>query len=413
MRSKAIGLAILLLTACSAQSIIGIGTSTVPTPIPTGISRTPFSIAVPAPADNPVSVPPQKVAITREQPDRYVASGLSTFRILQLTDIHFDDTVQDNLKTKQLITQMVQRFHPNLIVVTGDMAWSLFLSTKPFVEEGSKFLNDLSVANDCYWAYTIGNHDAWDAGSIVGSDNSGFKRKDLAAVVAPYALDKPNGRLLFNYSDLSASVRYALELQGTPGTPLWNLLFLDNTKAGLSRWYLDGSTSVSDRLWYAETYAQASMRSNTSNLPAFAFFHIPLTQFGVWKGNEAHGFKYGSVDGQADSVNVLETLGQNGTVACFAGHDHNNNYRAQWALANRNLYFYFGRYSGYGAPRGELNIPTVRDFGPGGLIIDMDLASRCWTCWQWDESLGDNVPRNLDAWPKVDLVRPTPLPWPH
>lgn len=419
MRKQTLCLAVLLFTACNAKTggLIPSGTAT-PTPIPTGIVRSPYRYGVPAPAENPVSVIPQKVTITRAQSDRYVATGLSTFRIMQLTDIHFDDTTTENQKTKQLITQMVSRYQPNLIVVTGDLAWTILGSTENYVKDSTKFLNDLCVAQNTYWAYLIGNHDAWDTGAILWG--SGFTRADIAEIVQPYGLDKAGGRMLFNYFENTSkpsesSDRFSLELQDTSGAPLWVNYFLDNTNVGAKSHYMDASVSDADLTWFQDSYAGVKQRSRLADPPAFAFFHIPLEQYeSAWNGNEGHGFKYEGVSGQEESIKVMSSLSNNGVVGTFVGHDHFNNFRTRWALSNRNLYMYYGRYSGYGAPDGNAkSIPLGNpDFLPGCMILDMDLAARCWTCWEWDAKLGDSAPRNLDTAEKIDKNTPTPSPSP-
>ncbi|HEY9766570.1 MAG TPA: hypothetical protein V6C82_09390, partial [Chroococcales cyanobacterium] len=219
-----------------------------------------------------------------------------------------------------------------------------------------------------------------------------------------YRIDNPNGRLLYESESQPADLRwgrFALEFDNRfDGTPLWECYSL-YTGEGLNT-----SISLDERLWLGGAADSARRRNRDQDVPAFAFFHIPLSQYGPPTNNsDWHGWKGEGISGQVESAKVLDSLAKASVVACFVGHDHYNHFRNQWSLGNRNIFLYYGRYSGYGAPDGSGNAigPKNPDFPPGCNVIDLNLRDRLWTCWHWNEKLSDL--KSLDAEPKVDKKR--------
>lgn len=348
------------------------------------------------------------LVVLRDGDGRYsakVAPGRK-IRIMQLTDIHFDfngfgrpeepRSFEVNQKTKGLISVEVARFRPDLIVITGDMVWTRFnpLGTDGYIRDAAKFFNALCAKNHCYWAYTLGNHEG-------GSFYSYFTdRENISKDLQQYRLDQPQGRLLYEYQIPGKQYgTFALEFQDkSNGLPLWEC-YLFYSGCGMLT-----SITPEQRHWLEDYYAGAKARDENRDVPGFAFFHIPLQQYDDgWKKSETHGWKYSGVAQEGQSNDVFASFAKTGVVATFAGHDHMNNYRTQWPTADRNIYLYYGRYSGYGAPDNALQPITNShpNFHPGCLMMDVDLGDRQWTAWEWDPLLGGSDARSLDILEKI------------
>ncbi len=353
-----------------------------------------------APASNEAPVLAKEtnspLSILRTEGGRYVAKADPDrpIRILQLTDVHFnfngfrgeeqDRSFDTNQKTKQMISAWVARFHPDLVYVTGDLVWTLLnpLGTSAYLKDASAFLNSLCLSQNCYWAYVFGNHEG-------GGYQSAFTGRDgISADLLKYRIDRPNGRLLYEYlpkdSSKSRWGMYSLEfVSEREGRPLWECYSLYSGDG------MQTSISQEERSWLEKSYQDAKKRNEGQDVPGFAFFHIPLEQYETgWNKFESHGWKKTAVNGQEESEEVMASFQKSGVVATFAGHDHQNNFRTQWPLGNRNIYLYDGRVSGISAP-------LAGDFSPGCMLIDVDLRERRWTAWEWDTSV--ESPLSLDA----------------
>ncbi|HEY9764970.1 MAG TPA: metallophosphoesterase, partial [Chroococcales cyanobacterium] len=389
-RKRLFLIAFSLLSACTPLPVAK-GKSATPAPLYSSAVQDPGisnRIPVPAPNDRPVTARGGVSKIERSKEGLYFAmvDPDQPFRILQLTDVHFSGNEEVNKRTRNLLATMISRFRPNLVAVTGDLIWTLSpAGTKGYLKEASKFMNDVCLQNNCQWAYAFGNHEG-------GTDGIFTNRDDLSLILSPYRIDQPNGCLLYEYlpDDPSKSQwgRFALEfVNRSTQLPLWDFYFLYSG---------DGQgTSISQEecIWMGGMSDAAKYRNQNQDVPAFAFFHIPLQQISdAWNVYESHGWKGSESSGEQDSAKVLEALKKNDVVATFSGHHHLNNYRTQWPLGNRNLYMYYGRYSGFGAPYKKttnLVSDVCPSFQPGCMLIDVNWRERFWTSWEWDAKMGE------------------------
>jgi len=248
------------------------------------------------------------------------ASG--RFRILQVTDTHDDADPALVERTQTGIRTMVEQHKPDLICFTGD-AWCSDAQPEQadtLMTQTLAFLGALGVP----WAFAWGNHDA-----IVSEFNSAWAR--IAAV--PNALAPAgNGRGSFR-----------IELRGLDGkTPLFDLFVLNS---GLE-WSLPA-----DLEWFVEESTQLE-NSRGEILPAMAFFHIPLEQYerkrlvGDFSGiGPEEIMNWGDEEGVA-----LEMLKEPGNIrACFAGHNHRNDFYCEVD----DILLSLGRVTGYAGYEGD------------------------------------------------------------
>jgi 3',5'-cyclic AMP phosphodiesterase CpdA len=99
--------------------------------------------------------------------------------------------------------------------------------------------------------------------------------------------------------------------------------------------------------------------------PAFAFFHVPLTQFNtIWAKGIAKGVKFEPVQFEKGIPEGFDAIKDSGMVkAVFCGHDHYNNYSGE--LDGIELqYLRSTGYAGYGGDKVK----------KGGTIITIDTS---------------------------------------
>ncbi|HEY9764825.1 MAG TPA: hypothetical protein V6C82_00590, partial [Chroococcales cyanobacterium] len=154
-------LTLFFLASCRLSVADSSGTQATPTLNPySPVLASPAYLGMPAPNSNPVLSNRLGMSLKIERFGGNYSAGVDPsqpIRIMQLTDIHFDSDAQENNKTKDLISTMVSRFRPDLVVVTGDLVWTLYnlAGTMGYLQDSVKFMNDLCLANNCYWAYVL------------------------------------------------------------------------------------------------------------------------------------------------------------------------------------------------------------------------------------------------------------------
>ena len=82
----------------------------------------------------------------------------NNFRICQLTDIHLEHDRLHNERecTYNVIRSAIKATNPDLVVITGDLAWG------PNDDKMIDALADIFEELDVRWAPVLGNHDGQD-----------------------------------------------------------------------------------------------------------------------------------------------------------------------------------------------------------------------------------------------------------
>jgi len=163
-----------------------------------------------------------------------------TFRILQLTDLHFIDseetstTVVDDLTLRDewvqtAVTDIVERANPDMIIVTGDSIFtnnliSLITGTndnyKAF-QKASRFIDSFKIP----WAFVFGNHD--EEGSLIDSEGSAEEAK---ALLAAYLKSDELKHCLFaeGPSGITGCGNYIVNVLDRDGSVHTSLVLLDS-----------------------------------------------------------------------------------------------------------------------------------------------------------------------------------------
>jgi len=295
-----------------------------------------------------------------------------TFKIVQFTDMHWNKGEPKDLKTRQLMSDILDAEKPDLVILTGDN-----IGGKE-VKDSAQAMRDVvkpMIERKIYWAAVLGNHDA----------EGTLSRTELVKLQMsmPYCLSE------LGPENISGAGNYILRIKSAAGDETKAVLYCIDTKANTDPNIIDGYDWIShDQIqWYLDTAEVLRKDNNGKPLPALAFFHIPLPEYNdVWNTNTCIGSKQEVVCCPKINSGFFSAMLQAGDVmATFCGHDHVNDYEGQFC----GIWLCYGRASGFapygreGFPRGSRIIQLkegVRDFETWLCVEDNKLIHRRKLC---------------------------------
>lgn len=317
------------------------------------------------------------------------------FKVMQITDVHIGGgwmSTKKDAMALNAVAAMVTEEKPDLIVVTGDIAYPVPFQAGTFNNlSAAKVFAALMEKLGVYWTVTFGNHDTeiysyYDREDI--SDfyaNSGFK----------YCLYQPGP------DDVDGYGNHVINVKNTAGEITQSIFMLDShaytdeDPLGI-RWLYD-NIHENQVVWYEETLEKLNADNNavlTANgkqpvdtVKSLMFIHIPLTEqkdawfeymdngyadtadaqlvYGVAGEKDPYVYCGAGEDGMFESI-----LEQGSTQAVFFGHDHKNNFAMNYKgvqltySMSIDYLAYIGIYK-EGAQRGC----TVIDVKPDGSFV--------------------------------------------
>lgn len=267
-----------------------------------------------------------------------------TFRIVQFTDTQDDQDMDP--RTVRLLEAVLDDQRPDLVVFTGDN-----------VRAGPRTAEEVWAAIDHIagpvedraipWLVTFGNHD---------EDHTGRTGVDEPAMLARYMsyahnVNRPGPAGVHGTGNMHVLIRAS-----SSDDPVFNIWALDSGRYAPDS--IGGQAIAADDLpgwgvirfdqvaWYHET-SSAIEREYGAPVPALAFFHIPLPEFGhMWEHRENHdvvGEMNEPVSAGPFNSGLFAAMLERGDVkGVFVGHDHINDFAGD----------YFGIRLGYAANAG-------------------------------------------------------------
>ncbi|MGL4294005.1 MAG: metallophosphoesterase [Bacteroidales bacterium] len=247
-----------------------------------------------------------------------------TFRILQLTDLHIDQSQYEQV-IKQNIIKLIGYSDPDLIVFTGDIVTGQPASLH-WITFGA-FMSTL----DRPYLITLGNHDS----------QYFLTRKKLYEMIRNF----PNCQNVF-YEDSESFTQgdMVVEIENSTKTGKGALLYLFDTN--------DFSNTDSvlgirpQQTAWLKTQGITTVETENSNIPALVFMHVPLREFkenATKENNELYGLRGETEYYSSWSNGFFEALKEKKNVCgVFCGHDHFNNY----LLRVDDIALCYGRKSG-------------------------------------------------------------------
>ncbi|MBR5519630.1 MAG: metallophosphoesterase, partial [Clostridia bacterium] len=172
----------------------------------------------------------------------YPLKADGSFRICQLTDIHLHtyDRFEEGEQTYALLRQILRDTKPDLVVVTGDIAWGA--APEKAIAELETIFSEANVM----WAPVLGNHDGEYFMETQNIPNEEGRR------IFADLLFTPNSLFERGEAGVDGNGNYVITVGGTEDEPEWALFLLDS-----HRGYFD----LSQNLWYRRT-SQAMPHKN-------------------------------------------------------------------------------------------------------------------------------------------------------
>ena len=266
------------------------------------------------------------------------------FKVMQLTDIHIGGgwmPLGKDAKALNAVAAMITAEKPDLVVVTGDIAYPVPFQAGTFNNlSGAKIFAALMEKLGVYWTVTLGNHDS-EIYSYYNREkisnfyaNSGFK----------YCLYQPGPEDVDGYGN------HVINVKNSAGKITQSIFMLDSQAYTKDdplgfRWLYD-NVHENQVKWYEQTVKQINT-DNGEPVKSIMFMHIPLTELkDAWFEYADNGYKdtenvkllYG-VAGEKDDIvycgvgedRLFETMLElDSTKGVFFGHDHKNNFAAKY-----------------------------------------------------------------------------------
>lgn len=285
----------------------------------------------------------------------YSDTGL---KVMQLTDVHLGGgwmSIQKDSMALNAVATMVKAEKPDLVIVTGDIAFPVpFMSGTFNNKSGAKLFAQLMESLGVYWTVAFGNHDT--------EAYSYYTREEITDFYS--SGNYPHCLLQSGPQDVDGSGNQIFNVVNSDGIITRSLFVVD------SHSYIDGDVfgiqwkydNIHDNQisWYKNSIADLSNQNKnavasmsdtkkaeyedlSSIIPTSVFLHIPLTEYkDAWNGYVANGYKdsadikfnYG-VNGESGSAiccpihddSFFETMVDVGsTDSVFCGHDHLNTF---------------------------------------------------------------------------------------
>ena len=286
-------------------------------------------------------------------------SAEDSFRVLHLTDVHIGAGAFSAEKDRwaiEAVSETVRRVKPDLVIVTGDMAYPVPFQAGTFnnkreAEMFASMMERLGV----YWTITFGNHDTeiyslYDRDDIAaevysdpkwehclfreGPTDIAGKGNDVIVVRHPTA----DGVEIVDAASYEANVGSTKISQAL--VTIDSHSYTDGDYFGIA-WKYDNIHQ--DQInWYAREMDRLTEMNGGEQVKNLVFFHIPLTEYGVyWNEYKDNGHEDTAnvhyVQGKAGEsgeksfpgVNdclTFETMLTHGGQGTFCGHDHYNTF---------------------------------------------------------------------------------------
>lgn len=271
-----------------------------------------------------------------------------TFKILQLTDVHWVDGSEKDQQTLALMRRIIETEQPDFIAVTGDLVYGelnlsqLPAALAPVIQSGIP------------WTYVFGNHDAeW-----------GHSREELCEG----AMKLPGCMMQRGDPQVDGVGNHVILVRDKQGKLHWSLYLLDsgsyNANESVGGYDFIHRSQID---WYIRTNRELAGTEGAHS--ALSFFHMALPEYNdVWDFTPCYGEKNEECGCPEQNSGMFSAMLEMGNMrAVFVGHDHICDYTG--TLFGIDLCY--GRCSGYntygmdGFQKGARLI-VLREDKPGG-----------------------------------------------
>lgn len=252
-----------------------------------------------------------------------------TFKIVQFTDLHWQNGESEDRRTRQLMERVLAEESPDLVVFTGDIIYSLgcrdpYASIAEAVSTVAK--------SGTPWAPIFGNHDS------EGEVSRARLMETLTAQAG--CLGEAGPRTLHGVGN------YALELAGASGEVRHRLYFFDSGSYSELAQVPGYDWVREDQIeWFRAEAEKTRSQPSAAPLSSLVFFHIPLPEYKeVWRTQNCDGRKFEDISCPKLNSGLFAALAEaGGVLGAFCGHDHINDFEGTL----HGIRLTYGRASGY------------------------------------------------------------------
>lgn len=254
----------------------------------------------------------------------------STFKIVQLTDVHYAHGDQKSDTALLMINRILDAEKPDMVVFTGDI-----VTAKP-VKEGWDAITKLVISRKIPFAVTIGNHD----------DEHGVTRSELEKIITayPYNLNTATSGML------NGVMNNAIPIHGSEkDMQIKSLIYCFDSGAYSTINDVEGYGWITSDIidWYKKQSIHYTLQNNLQPLPALVFFHIALPEyrlaFNDGKNRRMGERKEDECSPRLNSGMFLAMREMRDVMAAFVGHDHVNDYIVNY----HDIALAYGCFSGW------------------------------------------------------------------
>lgn len=271
-----------------------------------------------------------------------------TFRIMQLTDIHYCENNEMDFKTVELIGRLIEKEKPDFIMITGDTVYG---------EHNLEYLPYAMapvVKSQIPYSFCFGNHDT--------ENGHGYQEMFEAVTKLPGCMafhDETSGTGMGNHS---------IQVVNKEGTPIWVLFGMDSGNYSELE-HIEGYAYVKRPQidWYQKQIKEYEKMN--PDFAALLFMHIALPEYHeLWDMEVCYGEKREGICSPRLNTGFFAAMQQSGhTKGVFVGHDHINDfYGTMFGIT-----LGYGRASGYNTygnddfPRGARIFTLYEDVDKG------------------------------------------------
>ena len=317
------------------------------------------------PEDRPVAV-----AAGEEQSLRFNPTG--RFKILQMTDTHLCwGKKAEYREAYEGQVRLLDLENPDLVIYTGDVVTG--------IPADSAWVDFFKPCDDRHIPFFVlmGNHDR----------EQNLTERQLADLVLSHPMS-------LNTAEEGWLDDRVLEIKSSAGPDVSALLYcLDSgdyaQTPGVDSHY--GWFRADQVEWYRRTSLRHTAAHGGVPYPAYAFFHIPLLEYGesyaagrIVSGTRQEGECAGRLN-----TGLFSAFAECGDVhAVFSGHDHVNDY----VVEKDGIYLAYGRFSGRNT--------TYHNLPFGARVIELEQGNYGLRTWIRELPEGivqlDTLPVNLD-----------------
>ncbi|MDR0849856.1 MAG: metallophosphoesterase [Christensenellaceae bacterium] len=231
------------------------------------------------------------------------------FKILMLTDQHYNSVILDN-KTDKLADKMVEQTNPDMIVLLGDQAFT------PFNQNAYKHLIAKMDSYKIPWAPIFGNHDA-----------QGKAQKEYLA-----DLLLKSKYCIFRYGpNIGGAGNYFVNIKN--GSDFVHTIYLVDSREKNGGY----QPPTEEQLKWYEWAVNGMTALGGGLVPSTLMLHIPLPEYVVAyeEAKASNTVLYGEKrerecpsDPNVGMFELMKSLGS--TKGMFCGHDHTNDYSVMY-----------------------------------------------------------------------------------